>query len=96
MTNSTQQIEYRISDLYFAAYLKAQGVPLVRAEAMDARRVSFVFMVEDDDEIPEMERAFLTGAETPAIAYANSVKDLKHLIGLTLKQPGGLSSLARR
>jgi len=63
------------TDLSCAAYLMARGYPLVRVERQASRRCVFHF--------PSNARAdaqgFYQGAQVPARAFANSLRDLKTL-----------------
>lgn len=72
---------YKTADLYFAAYLKAAGVPFLDTER-DGDRTQFVF--EKTDNIRDLKNGFFTrAAKLPAMSYADEIKALKALTHMT-------------
>jgi hypothetical protein len=68
---------YRTADLYFAAFLKAAGVPFLDTER-DGDRTQFVF--EKTDNIRDLKTGFFTRtAKLSAMSYADEIKALKAL-----------------
>jgi len=68
---------YRTSDLYFAAFLKTAGVPLVDA-VKEGGRTYFIF--ERSDTIPDLKRGFFNrSAKVVALDYADDVRSLKSM-----------------
>ena len=69
---------YHTTDLYFAAYLQVAGAPMQKASRQNGR-VSFIFNV-DVVNIEELRTAwFNQTGKVAALAYANTIKNLKHL-----------------
>jgi len=70
--------EYRTSDMYFAAYLRVAGVPLVRTERVE-RRVFFVFeevVGMDDLKVQYFNRT----AKVSALTYVDEIRNMKALL----------------
>jgi len=68
---------YRTSDLYYAAYLRVAGVPLLESEKED-RRVFFVF--EHSDSIQELKKQYFNrSSKVPALTYADEIRSMKAL-----------------
>ena len=68
---------YRTSDLYYAAYLRVAGVPLLESEKED-RRVFFVF--ENTDSISELKKQYFNrSSKVPALTYADEIRSMKAL-----------------
>lgn len=69
--------DYETTDLYFAAFLQVRGVRLLRT-TRTAGRMTFVFSGSDDIQTMKEDWFGMTGT-VPALPYANSLKNLKHL-----------------
>lgn len=70
--------EYRTTDLYFSAYLKAAGVPMTRADK-NGTRITFVFNAALHN-IPELQQKWWSKSDfVSACVYANELKNLKGL-----------------
>jgi len=68
---------YRTTDLYYAAYLKLAGVPLVDIDR-EGRRVYFVF--ERSDAIKNLKlQYFNRTSKVVALGYAEEIKNMKTL-----------------
>jgi hypothetical protein len=76
--NEQKEDGYYTTDLYFAAYLQVAGAPMQKASRQNGR-VSFIFDCAIVN-IEELRTAWYnqTG-KVPALAYANTIKNLKHL-----------------
>lgn len=71
------QKDFRTKDLYFAAYLKAIGIPFLKS-AKVGRKTYFVF--ENPDNMRDLRNDYFRGAaEVPALAFSNEIKNLKTL-----------------
>lgn len=71
--------EFRTSDLYFAAYLQAAGVPMSRTERNGNGKVSFIFDISVSN-IEELKRAwFNRSGRVTALPYADAIKSLKSI-----------------
>lgn len=69
--------KYKTADLYYAAYLKAAGVPFLDTER-EGDRTQFVF--EKVDNIRDLKTGFFTrSAKLSAMSYADEIKALKAL-----------------
>lgn len=67
--------KYKTADLYFAAFLKAAGVPFMDTEK-DGDRTQFVF--EKVENIRDLKTGFFTRtAKLSAMSYADEIKALK-------------------
>lgn len=78
MKNETKDDGYYTTDLYFAAYLQVAGAPMQKASKTGGR-ISFVFNC-DVVNIEELRTAwFNQTGKVSALAYANTIKNLKHL-----------------
>lgn len=76
-TTPYKDMRYRTADLYFAAYLKAAGVPFLDTEK-DGDRTQFVF--EKVEHIRDLKTGFFTRtAKLSAMSYADEIKALKAL-----------------
>ncbi len=69
--------EYATSDLYLAAFLKAQGLRVGRVDR-DGRKATFIF--EDRDERREWVRAFYNDGTIPVNAFTHALQDLKAVV----------------
>jgi hypothetical protein len=67
--------ELQTSDLYFAAYLQAVGLRMVRTER-ENNRVIFIFDSQGEDD-EALKRDYYADAEVPALSYGNAIKNLK-------------------
>ena len=68
---------YRTADLYYAAYLKAAGIPFLDTER-EGDRTQFVF--EKVENIRDLKTGYFTrSAKLPAMSYADEIKALKAL-----------------
>lgn len=73
----TVRKDYRTSDLYFAAYLKAIGMPFQTATKV-GRKTFFVF--ENTEEIKgQKDLYFNRQGQVSALTYADELKVLKSL-----------------
>ena len=72
--------EFKTSDLYFAAYLKAAGIEMKRTDRSgDSSRISFVFDASVSN-IEELKAAwFNNSGKVVANTYAYHIKNLKSL-----------------
>ena len=69
--------QYKTSDLYYAAYLRVAGVPLLEATKED-RRVFFVF--EYIDGIQDLKQQYFNrSSKVPALSYADEIRSMKAL-----------------
>ena len=74
-TPENRDNRYRTADLYFAAFLKAAGVPFLDTEREDDR-TQFVFELVDN--IRDLKNGFFTrSAKLSALNYADEIKALK-------------------
>jgi len=68
---------HRTSDLYYAAFLLAAGVPYVDTQR-EGRRVFFLF--EQNEFVKDLQRGYYNDtAKIPPRSYANAIKDMKSL-----------------
>jgi hypothetical protein len=77
----------QVSDLYFAAYLRVAGIPLVKdpegnpVTLRDGTRVIFQFEPMDKVTYRDMKSQFYSDyAKVPALSYAQAVKYMKNLV----------------
>ena len=71
--------DFRISDLYFAAYLIVAGVPMKKTDRNGTGKLTFVF---DSSlcNIEELKNAwFSQTGKVAALPYANAIKSLKSI-----------------
>jgi len=74
-TGIFRDARYRTADLYFAAFLKAAGVPFLDTER-EGDRTQFIF--EKVDNIRDLKTGFFTrAAKLSAMNYADEIKALK-------------------
>lgn len=72
-----QDGRYRTSDLYYAAYLKVAGVPLIDTER-EGQRVFFVF--ENSPTIKDLKTEYFNRtSKVPALSYADEIRTMKSL-----------------
>ena len=71
--------EWRTSDLYLSAYLRASNVRFVRADTGVGKKLFFVFLTTED-EINALKESWFAGGTINALAYANEIKNLKSLL----------------
>lgn len=77
---SSVKKDYRTCDLYFAAFLKAAGVPFVGANKV-GRRTYFIFDTEEG--VRGYRDGYFSGtAQVSALRHANEIKNLKRLCHL--------------
>lgn len=70
--------EYRTSDIYFGAYLRVAGVPLLRAERED-RRMFFVF--EQVDTFDELRNQYFNRtSKVVALSYVDEIRNMKAML----------------
>lgn len=70
---------YRTSDLYFAAYLKVAGVPLVDTE-WEGRRLFFIFEDQGTDVMRNLKKEYFSDyAKVNAMSYVQAIKLMKNL-----------------
>jgi hypothetical protein len=68
---------YRTSDLYFAAYLKVAGVPLLTTEK-EGKKVFFVF--ERTAYLPDLKNEYFNRtARVPALSFVDEIRSMKSL-----------------
>jgi hypothetical protein len=78
MNDETRDSVFETTDLYFAAYLQVAGAPMQNT-SKNGTRISFVFDCTVVN-IGELRTAwFNQTGKVPALLYANTVKNLKHL-----------------
>ncbi len=71
------QQEFRTADLYYAAYLRVAGVPLIDARR-EGGRVYFVF--EGSPLIRDLKREYFNRtSKVSALSYADEIKAMKSL-----------------
>ena len=69
--------KFKTADLYFAAFLKAAGVPFLETKR-EGDRTNFVF--ERQENIRDLKNGFFTRtAKVSAMSYADEIKALKAL-----------------
>lgn len=72
-------VMYRTSDLYFAAYLKVAGVPLVDTE-WEGRRLFFIFEDQGTDVMRNLKKEYFSDyAKVNAMSYVQAIKLMKNL-----------------
>lgn len=78
--------EYKTSDIYFAAYLKAVGVTLLRTEEDDRsnnpriKKLLFIFDVGSQEQLDEHKNGYFGGSGTvSAQLFVQSIRSLKSL-----------------
>jgi hypothetical protein len=77
---SNVQKDFRTSDLYFAAYLKALDIPLL-SSAKVGKRTFFVFDKVED--IRDIKNEYFSGSGTvSALRHANEIRTLKRICHL--------------
>jgi hypothetical protein len=73
----TNEHEYRTSDLYYAAFLKASGLTMIRTEKKGPK-VQFIFQVDEDLEL--LKQGWATQeADVNAQAFTHAIRSLKAL-----------------
>jgi hypothetical protein len=78
-----KSLDFRTSDLYFAAYLQVAGAPLVKHERESGGKVYFIFDGSVAN-IEELKTAWLnhTG-KVAALPFSNAIKSLKSVCHMT-------------
>jgi len=77
MSTPHKDTNYRTSDLYYAAYLRVAGIPLLEA-AKEDRRVFFVF--ENIEGIQDLKKQYFNRtSKVPALTYADEIRSMKAL-----------------
>ncbi|OIO04651.1 MAG: hypothetical protein AUJ52_14805 [Elusimicrobia bacterium CG1_02_63_36] len=86
-TDDEAPASYALSDFYLAAYLIAEGLPLLRLDPAGGSRVLFV--LEDSPRREALIQDFYGHrAGVDPLAYKNAIVDLKSLIhGLRRERP---------
>jgi len=70
--------EYRTSDLYFAAFLRHAGVPLIRTERND-KRMFFVF--EETAGLGDLKvQYFNRTAKVTALTFVDEIRNMKAML----------------
>jgi hypothetical protein len=70
-------LDFRTSDLYFAAYLKAVGVPFHEAVRVKSKTY---FVFENLENLRDLKNAYFSGeAKVSALTLTNEVRNLKRL-----------------
>ncbi len=77
---SLEVTEYKLNDLYFAAFLIVKTVPLLRTDGARGFRREFVFDVEGVDLAALKDGWFHGTAEVNASRYARQIKSLKAML----------------
>lgn len=73
--------EFKTADLYYSAYLKVAGVPLVDTRR-EGSRVYFIF--EDSPNLKDLKREYYNRtAKVPAMSYADEIQAMKNLVYAT-------------
>ena len=72
-------MKYATTDLYFAAHLKAIGIPLSGSEKKNGR-VHFIFDASNVN-VDNIKHEYFAGSKE--LTYANSIKDLKTMCHIT-------------
>lgn len=81
--NDSNQNLFNTSDLYFAAYLKVAGIPLVGTDKQGSR-VFFQFEDPGSSILRDLkDQFFMDQARVPALSYSQALKALKNLIFTT-------------
>lgn len=71
-------LEYRTSDLYFAAYLRVAGVPFLRTE-YEGRRMFFIF--EQVDAFDDLKTQYFTRtSKVVALNFVDEVRNFKAML----------------
>jgi len=71
---------YRTSDLYYAAYLKVAGVPLVGTEK-EGSRMFFLFECRDPASLQQLKNQyFMDQSKVSALSYSQAIKALKGMV----------------
>lgn len=69
--------KYRTSDLYFAAYLKVAGVPLISTEK-EGKKVFFLF--ERTPFLTDLKNEYFNRtARVPALTFVDEIRSMKAL-----------------
>lgn len=77
MALNLENRDYRTSDLYFAAFLKASDCKMIRTER-DKGRMYFIF--EKTEFMSDLRLEFFNGeAKISALRYADSIRALKSI-----------------
>lgn len=71
--------EYKTSDFYIAAYIKASGIPLLYADKSNPRKVLFVFSGLKDSQNLAEDFLFGKGSIEPR-TFVAAIKELKQLL----------------
>jgi hypothetical protein len=72
-----EEKRYRTSDLYYAAYLRVAGVPLIET-TREGGRVYFVF--ESVEGLRDLKNEYFNRkAKVPALSYADEIRSMKAL-----------------
>ena len=71
-------LEYRTSDLYFAAYLRVAGVPFLRTE-YEGRRMFFIF--EQVDAFDDLKAQYFTRtSKVVALNFVDEIRNFKAML----------------
>ena len=71
---------YETSDLYFSAFLRVAGVPLV-SHTVEGGRVTFLFEDQGPATMRSLKTQYFTDtAKVPALSFVQSIKMLKALV----------------
>ena len=72
--------EFRSSDIYFVAYLRVAGVPLLRTEREPQGKRVF-FILEETDGFQDLKAQYFNRAgKVSALTYADEVRNLKAML----------------
>ncbi len=78
MKTASPEIDFKTTDLYFAAYLQSAGVQMLRYDRV-GKQLTFVF----DNKLSDVKQLqmdyFANKAKIPALAFTNALKSLKNL-----------------
>jgi hypothetical protein len=71
---------YRTSDIYFAAFLKAADVAFLGTEQDEHDNRRTVFLFENSDTMRDLRNKYFNRtAKVPALTYADEIKALKSM-----------------
>lgn len=74
---------YATQDSRLAAFFLVNGIPFEGTETRyqdEDDRVLLRFVIEDEEKFSQLKRDFFEGGSVPALAFANSMKSVMHLI----------------
>lgn len=78
MNTQTPQTEYRVSDLYVAAFLLANDIELISVDKSDRKRAVFIFASEGNESL--LADFWSKRASVEPRAFIAAIKEAKELI----------------